>query len=480
MPANKPETHIFSNGLRLVYESHPSKIKQTHIRAFCHVGSIYEPDNIRGASHFIEHMCFKGSRAFPSWSAVNEPFSQSGAILNATTTKQYTFFSVDCLDSDVNPFLKILGDMMLQSKFDRKEYQLELNVVREEMKMRKPDSFIETLAFSGSMYANWVDHDSYHTIGSLPYDDVINYYHQYYVPQNIVLSIVSSISFDTIKRYIQSTPFTQTPKLKITPILNHNTGTLYQNCESNYMLQMTNGDTARIEIGVRVCGQTNYSDYFALNVLRNIVSGSMSSRLFVELREKRGLTYRSGSYINLYETAGVFVLYAISDVSRLIKSGHKYDVTRHKRTQTAKYINRDGKRRKTSRRHPSKPGVIPIMFSILDDLIQNGVKNKELRRAKQSIKDTLKMESIAGGDKSEYNGLRVMLHNEMEIMPNEEIYDKCYKRITKTDINAVIQKYFASRNYYFSAIGGDLPKPHEISKFLKSSLMYEVKGSMTY
>ena len=111
MLPTSPKIHTFPNGLRLVYEPHPNNVPQTHIRAFCHVGSINEPDNIHGASHFIEPMCFKGSRSFPSWSAINEPFSRSGAFFNAITTKQYTCFIVDCLDHYVASFLKILGDI---------------------------------------------------------------------------------------------------------------------------------------------------------------------------------------------------------------------------------------------------------------------------------------------------------------------------------------------------------------------------------
>ena len=439
MPEKKPQIHTFSNGLRLVYEPHPAKIPQSHIRAFCHVGSIHEPDAIHGASHFIEHMCFRGSRAFPSWSAVNEPFSQSGANFNAMTTKQYTCFIVDCLDSYVHQFLRILGDMMLRSKFNEKEYKLELNIVREEMKMRKPDSFIEKLAFSGSAYANWVDHDSYHKPGCLRYADVINFYHQYYVPQNIVISVVSSISFDTIIRHVSATPFAEPlPRpAKVLPIMNSTLGALDSHCESNYMLHSDSGETARIEIAVRVCDQFKTDEFHALNVLRHIVSNSMSSRLFVELREKRGLTYRSGAYMTLYETAGIFVLYAISDITRLIKDGKS-----------------------------SNPGTIPVMFDILDDLIKHGVNETELKRAKNTIKDSLKMSVIAGGDKSAYNGIRVMLHNDTEILPNSEVYDKCYKKLSKSDINAIIQKYFASRNYYFSVIGGKLPKSEVLVNFL--------------
>jgi predicted Zn-dependent peptidase len=307
------------------------------------------------------------------------------------------------------------------------------------MKMRKPDSFIEKLAFSGSAYANWVDHDSYHKPGCLRYADVVDFYHQYYVPQNIVISVVSSISFDAVVRHISTTPFAEAlPRSTMTlPIMNSTLGALDSHCESNYMLHSNSGETARIEIAVRVCDQFKNDEFYALNTLRHIVSNSMSSRLFVELREKRGLTYRSGAYMTLYETAGIFVLYAISDITRLVKDG------------------------KTS-----NPGVIPVMFDILDDLIKNGVNETELKRAKNNIKDSLKMSVIAGGDKSAYNGIRVMLHNDTEILPNSEIYDKCYKKLSKSHINAIIQKYFSSRNYYFSVIGGKLPKSDVLVHFL--------------
>jgi len=438
------KTHTFSNGLRLVYEPHSAKLQQTHIRAFCHVGSIHEPDNLRGAAHFIEHMCFKGSRAFPSQSAVNEPFSKSGAYFNAITTKQYTCFIVDCLDSYTQQFVRILGDMMLRSKFDKKKFARELNVVREEIKMNKNNPSVEDIAFSGTTYANPVDDISYHNPGCLPYEAVIDFYHQHYIPQNIVVSVVSSIAFDTIVRYISATQFTEL--LRVTPLLNTNLGTLDEKCESNFFFKSEpGGDTTRIEIGVRVCDQFNKDDYHALNILRKIVANTMSSRLFIELRDKRGLTYRSGAYMTLYETGGIFVIYAISDVDRIIHD-HKYSDSKSK----------------------SHPGVIPVMFDILDDLIENGVTEKEIKMAKQHIRDSLKMDSNVGGNKSAYNGIRVMLHNETDadIIPNPEVFNKCYNNIKKSDVNKIIQKYFASRKYYFTVVGGKLPKT-DIKLFTK-------------
>ena len=177
-----------------------------------------------------------------------------------------------------------------------------------------------------------------------------------------------------------------------------------------------------------------------LNILRHIVSSTMSSRLFVELREKRGLTYRSGSYMNLYESVGIFVLYAVSSTDRLIS-----DPTSKKK---------------------QKNGVLPVLFGILDDLIQNGIKESELKMAKQNIKDTLQMEYIASGDKASYNGIRLMLHNDIDILPNSEIYEKHYKGITKSDVNELIRKYFAPKIYNISLNGGKLPKPDVITGFI--------------
>ena len=76
------------------------------------------------------------------------------------------------------------------------------------------------------------------------------------------------------------------------------------------------------------------------------------------------------------------------------------------------------------------------------------------------------MNSIAGEYKSHHNGILIMLHNETVITPNDEVFSKYYKSITKSDVNAIIHKYFSSRNYYFSAIGGKLPKSSDIIQFL--------------
>ena len=434
-----PQIHTYPNGLRVVYESPKTKLPQTYIRTFCHIGSINEPPNLKGAAHFIEHMCFKGTRHFPTWHSLNDPVSNTGAYFNASTEKQYTVYKINCLDSHVAEFLRILSDMMLLPKFNKAEYVSEKNVVKEEVQMQKPDSYVEKLLFSGTPYENWIDHSSFHAPGCLPYDAVVDLHRKYYIPQNMVVSIVSSISFATILRYLALTEFSKRRPCpnSVRSILNSVPTSIQSfSCESKYTFQSSESKTSRVEIGVRVCNQFQTIEHPVLNVLRNIVSGTMSSRLFVELRENRGLTYNSGSSMTLYEPAGVFIIHAITDTDRLLKDG-------------------------------SKPGVLPVLFKIIDDLILHGVKDSEVKRAKTRIREQLQMSSIAGEDRSGYNGIRVMLHNEEKILTNEQMYSKLYKNIDKSDVDEIIHKYFSTKQFYFSVVGGKLPKKSELIQFLE-------------
>jgi predicted Zn-dependent peptidase len=431
--------HTYPNGLRLVYEKPTSTNNKTVIRAFVHVGSVNEPENLKGVSHFVEHMCFKGNKSLHSWRDVHEPFSHTGAYFNATTTKQHTCYKVDCLDSHALEFLKIVGDMVFYSTFNREECKKELNVVREEVKLHPPNSYIDNLAFEGTPYAQWVDHTSFHKPGCLPHDLVVEYYKHHYKPQNMVLSVVSSIPFDKIRAHVGKTAFgMESPlvKTRVEPILNPRVYNLVEPCgDSKFSMKPSDGATSYIELAVRVCDQFNDAENCALRVLQQIVGGTMSSRLFVELREKRGLTYNSAVHIDLYEPAGVFVICAKTDSARMLKDG-------------------------------KSPGVLPTLIMIIEDLIRNGAQEKEVRWAKQRIRELGAMQETDLSRKCERNGERVLLHNDLNILSHSKMHDLYYKNITKSVVDGIIQKYFAPRVYYLSIIGGKLPRKSEIARLI--------------
>ena len=135
------KTYTFPNGFRLVYEKPPSNFKNTSIQVFCKLGSIYERDGIRGASHFIEHMCFKGTNKIPEAKTIAENYDKIGAYFNANTNKQYTVYVVKCNNNYVENSIAILSDMMMNSTFRATEFTKEKKVVEEECIRLENDYF---------------------------------------------------------------------------------------------------------------------------------------------------------------------------------------------------------------------------------------------------------------------------------------------------------------------------------------------------
>ena len=198
----------------------------SHINAFCHVGSAHEDPKTRGASHFIEHMCFKGTRRFPTSRDIEIKYDNIGAVFNAHTDKQYTCYVVKCGDTDAEMSIHILGNIMLHSVFNAKEFKKELNVVIEES-VRDITNYkntaydnLDALVFIGSIYENPIDKLKYHkTADTLKYNDVVDFYREHYVPENMVLSITTSLPFSRILEIVEKSDYVK-PKTRANPILN--------------------------------------------------------------------------------------------------------------------------------------------------------------------------------------------------------------------------------------------------------------------
>ena len=115
--------HQFPNGFRLVYQKSYNKIPVSHIYAFCDVGPVYETEDLRGASHIIEHMCFKGTNKIPKIKKLFKHYDRIGAYFNAYTDIRYTAYTLKCEDNYMDHSIQIMADMILNSKFNKKEFQ---------------------------------------------------------------------------------------------------------------------------------------------------------------------------------------------------------------------------------------------------------------------------------------------------------------------------------------------------------------------
>jgi len=438
------KTYTFPNGFRLVYEKPASNLKNTAIQVFCKLGSIYERDGIRGASHFIEHMCFKGTNKIPEAKTIAENYDKIGAYFNASTYKQYTVYIVKCNNNYVENSIAILSDMMMNSSFRPSEFTKEKKVVEEESIRLENHYFsiisdaMEKLLYEGSSFEHAIDELSYHTKDTLKYNDVVELYNTFYRPNNMVISIVSNIPFSHFIKFLQTTYFMKKPTVKCSPDHAWKYQAYYnvreQSSPKYSLIKKLGAKTSHVMIGFKTCDQFS-KDKYILNVLNNIIGGYMSSRMFSTLREKNGLTYRSGSHTTYYDSAGQIVFFAETDPNKLLKNG-------------------------------DHAGVLPLIIDIIRDLCKRGVTQHEVANAKMNLEGSMSLSLENSNTPCEYNGIKMLLYcnDEKSIVPSVDIYKTYYKSITRADVNGIIKKYFKLSQMSVCILGEQVPPVRQIKK----------------
>ena len=429
------KTHIFPNGLKLVYEKSPGNIPVSQIQAFCNFGSIDEPSDLKGAAHFIEHMCFKGTTTISNSIKLSQTYDKIGAYINASTNKRYTCYVVKCDSNFVENMVGLVSDMMLNSTFSEKECVKEIQVVIEENSRNSDISsyklFIELdkMIYKNSIYELPVDDVEFHN-KNFGYSKIRELYKQYYQPNQVVLSIVTDLTFDHVKRIIAASVFNKTKnRLPYTPVVNQyippQSETLYKIIEKN------SETTTHLAIGFRIYKE----DRHKLIVLKTILGGPMSARLFTTLREQNGLTYTSTVALTLYDDYGDLTLYAESESAKIMKNGR------------------------------GKKGVFPLIIDILNDVVKNGVTDREVDLTKQYLKGSLNTNLDSNESKCKHNGLSVLLYPDEPVCPYNKLFDIYYKDISKSEIDEVARKYLTKCNMSVCFSGGSPPKLSDIKPF---------------
>ena len=424
------KTHSFPNGFRMIYEKPKTDIPLTSILGFVTLGSIYEPSSLKGASHFIEHMCFKGTNKIPKSKTIMNHYDSIGAYFNAYTEKEYTCYQIKCNEDKFKDTIHILSDMMMNSIFQKEEFSKEYKVVIEENIKSEDDmenliaERMDSLVYTGSSYSQSIDTLSYHK-SKMKYDDVIQLYNNFYQPQNMVLSIVSHISFSKIKSLVESSFFMgQRNHIKH---INIHKPILY--IEPQYevkcnIFKKPNLSATYLSIYFRTCPYEN-PDRYALYLLSQIIGGTFSSRLFSLLREENGLTYSSSSDITFYKNSGHLSIDVILDPKKIIKNGEK-------------------------------KGVLPLIIELLNDLYKNGVSKDEFELIKGYVNGRFIIRLEDSLNQCEYNGKNVLLYND-EFTPYDKIFQKHYYPITIQYINAIIKKYLKKMNMSVCILGTNNP-----------------------
>lgn len=294
------------NGLRIVTEYIPY-VKSVSIGIWVEAGSRKENIENNGISHFIEHMLFKGTKN-RSAKEIAESIDNIGGQINAFTSKECTCYYAKVLDSHIDVAIDVLSDMLFNSLFDKDEIIKEKSVVYEEIKMYEdsPEDLVHDLLSQTIFNRNSLSLPilgSSESLENITREDLINYFESYYTPSNTVISIAGNFDLnETIKlikeRFSNWKVEKKTNEAYEKPIIYHNISKKKKDIEQLHFCLGTEGVSQ---------GQ---DDLYALLIMNNVFGGSMSSRLFQDIREDKGLVYSIYSYPSSYKDTGIFTVYA--------------------------------------------------------------------------------------------------------------------------------------------------------------------------
>jgi len=320
-------------------------------------GSCYEEDKLAGVSHFLEHMLFKGTEKRNA-REIAEALEAVGGQMNAFTSKENTCYYVKVLGEYFALGMDILGDMYRNSTFLPEEFQREQGVILEEINMYEdnPDDLVGEV-FNGTM---WPRHPyglpiigTVDSVGNMKRDEMVDYYRRTYVPAHTVVVVVGNIKRQQVLHEVEKNMegiggTWQKPVLE--PLASVSSKAyVHKDIEQTHIILGVPG----------LAG--NDVDIYALNVLINALGGGVSSRLFQEAREKRGLTYSIFAAASSYTRGGSVYCYASASPKKAAEA-------------------------------------LKIMGHEMGDIVAHGLKESEIACSKEQLRGglLLGMESTAG------------------------------------------------------------------------------------
>ena len=312
------------------------------------IGSRDEAPAQSGASHFLEHLLFKGT-ADRSAREIAEAVDEVGGDLNAFTAKEYTVFELRLLAEHLDLGLGILGDIMWAPAFRPEEIEAERSVILEEILMSKdePDDLVHDLLAE----ALFPDHPAgrsilgtEETISAMAQADIAGFHHAHYRPPQVVVAVAGALDHDEVVASLAARSPSTTggdPPPRTPPPAR----------VVARLVEKRRTEQAHLVLGVRTPGALD-DDRFALEVLTQALGGGISSRLFQEVREQRGLAYSVFSYRSALRDCGVLAFYA-----------------------------------GTSPKNAEQ--VVGLFHQAFDDLVASGLTERELAIAKGQVKGSI-------------------------------------------------------------------------------------------
>ena len=400
------------NGLTIIGEEIPY-LKSISLGVWVKAGSIMETKENSGVSHFIEHMLFKGTKNRSSKELARE-IDNLGGILNAFTSKECTCFYVKLLDEHINIGIDVLSDMILNSRFDERDIKKEKSVILEELKMYEdsPDDLVYDLLLENI----YKDHSlgmnilgDRQSLKNLKRESILDYYNEYYVPNNSIISICGNFKFEEIVKQIEEKFKTWQPKSVDTTTTKPN---------FNPCIVKKNKDIEQVNLAINLDAipMTNNREVYALSVVNNVFGGSISSRLFQKIREEKGLAYSIYSSQTLYEDCGELGIFAST----------------------------------------STENIQEVYKSILEEieLIRNEyISPQEIHESKEQLKGSYMLDLESTSSRMMSNGKNLLMRNKVD--DEQDIIDYI-NAVEYDDVVKIIKKVFNTENMGVCIVGKDV------------------------
>lgn len=394
------QKQISKNGIRIIHEKMPY-VRSVAIGLFVKAGSINETEKEWGLSHFIEHMLFKGTET-RSAKMIAEQFDRIGGDINAYTSKEMTCYYTTVLDHHAKEALTILADMFFNSRFDATDIQREKSVILDEIASVEdtPDDDVDERLWS-VMYPK---HPIGRSIGGVKEkidtftkEMIEKYIAKHYTAENIVISIAGNYD-DQLIGFIENL-FNQSVTVDMPEDATEGTHPVFHSGTSKKYKEI---EQAHICIGYPGLALAD-DRLHDLILLDSIVGGTMSSRMFQKIREEKGLAYSVFSYYSSYLSTGSFVIYGGTGPEHLDE-------------------------------------MVSTMDQLIDEIVEDGVTEKELRNAKEQLKGSFLLGLENSESRMHRNG-----KNELILVEHKTI-DEVVALIDKVqleDVNKIARETFA-------------------------------------
>ena len=390
------------NGLRIITSNFP-QLESVTVGLWVKTGSAYETEDINGISHFLEHMSFKGTNTRTALQ-ISEEIEDAGGQSNAYTAREFTAYYAKMLKNDLELAVDVLTDSLCNSIFPADELKKEQEVVVQEIKQTfdTPDDiifdYLQETAFPNQALGRPILGSKKH-IRSFSRETLFSYLKTNYAAENIVACAVGNINHENFVKMIEQRLSSLQPHTHFTPDI--------QKYQGGFFFEPRQIEQAHVMLGFQGLPYET-EDYYPSVILANLLGGGMTSRLFQEVREKRGLAYTVYSFTAAHTSTGLLGIYAGTGAKDLKQ-------------------------------------LLPVITTEINKICQEPVSAKELQRAKTQMKASMLMALESPSSTAEMLARQMLIYN--RIIPVEEMVERIEK-VSQDDIMRLARQIFSSNPTY--------------------------------